>query len=94
LAASAIINHTVKEYQRSMTPGVIPLPWRKVEEPKREKTRIGYYKTDGFIKISPACQRAVQETVDALRRDGWECIEFEPPDSKLNALLDGDEGHI
>ena len=28
--------------------------------------------------ISPACQRAVLETVDALRKAGHECIEFNP----------------
>jgi Asp-tRNA(Asn)/Glu-tRNA(Gln) amidotransferase A subunit family amidase len=89
LAAKMILNQTVEEHARVMAPGVIPLPWRKVAEPKKEKTRIGYYKTDGFIKTSPACQRAVQETVDALRRDGWECIEFEPPDSESKSLFPG-----
>lgn len=37
--------------------------------------------SDGFVKSSPAAARAVQETVEALRRAGHECVEFAPPDS-------------
>lgn len=36
--------------------------------------------SDGFVKASPACQRGVKETIEALKRAGHECIEFEPPD--------------
>jgi Asp-tRNA(Asn)/Glu-tRNA(Gln) amidotransferase A subunit family amidase len=86
LGTKTILTHTVEKYARTMAPAVVPLPWRAVSEPKKEKTRIGYYKTDGFVKASPASQRAVQETVDALRRDGWECIEFEPPDGEPTSL--------
>ncbi|KAG8744619.1 hypothetical protein FRC10_009844 [Ceratobasidium sp. 414] len=42
--------------------------------------RIGYFKTDRFIRASPACQRAVQEAANALSRVGQECIEINPPD--------------
>ncbi|KAG9125059.1 hypothetical protein FRC07_009129, partial [Ceratobasidium sp. 392] len=35
---------------------------------------------DRFIRASPACQRAVQEAVDALAKAGQECIEINPPD--------------
>lgn len=35
--------------------------------------------TDDFVKPSPANQRAVIETVEALRRAGHECIEFSVP---------------
>ncbi len=34
---------------------------------------------DGFIKASPATKRAVLETVEELRKQGHECIEFTPP---------------
>ncbi|KDQ12989.1 hypothetical protein BOTBODRAFT_56307 [Botryobasidium botryosum FD-172 SS1] len=56
-----------------------PLPYRDVELPK--KLRFGYYTADGYVKASPACQRAVLETVAALRREGHECMEFQPPDT-------------
>ncbi len=31
---------------------------------------------DGYVKASPANQRAVLEAVEALRRAGHECVEF------------------
>lgn len=34
---------------------------------------------DPLLKASPASQRAVQETVDALRKQGHECVEFVIP---------------
>ncbi|KAI8996557.1 amidase signature enzyme [Trametes punicea] len=57
-----------------------PLPYREVEMPK--KLRFGFYLSDNYVKPSPACQRAVRETVEALRRAGHECIEFELPQAK------------
>ena len=38
----------------------------------------GYVPTDGIVRASPACRRAVLETVEALRKAGHECVEFEP----------------
>lgn len=35
---------------------------------------------DGVVKASPACQRAVLETIDALRFQGHECVLVTPPD--------------
>ncbi|KAJ8294955.1 Fatty acid amide hydrolase 1 [Rhodotorula toruloides] len=58
--------------------GVFPMPYRKdVELPK--KLKFGYFLTDGFCKASPACERAVLMAVEALRKKGHECVEFEPP---------------
>ena len=36
---------------------------------------------DGVAKGSPACHRAVLETVEALRKAGHECVEINAPDS-------------
>ncbi|KAF8639100.1 hypothetical protein AX17_001743 [Amanita inopinata Kibby_2008] len=58
---------------------VFPVPFREVQLSK--KLRFGYYTSDGFVKASPACQRAVLETVEALRSQGHECIEVEIPDA-------------
>ncbi|KAF9786269.1 amidase signature enzyme [Thelephora terrestris] len=44
-----------------------------------QKLKFGYYFNDGMARITPACRRAVSETVEALRRQGHECIEFELP---------------
>lgn len=58
--------------------GVFPMPYRKdVKLPK--KLKFGYFLTDGFCKASPACERAVLMAVEALRKKGHECVEFEPP---------------
>ena len=71
-----------------------PLPYRDVVLPS--KLRFGFYTTgrqqsklpnqahaqfvDKFIKASPACARAVLETVEALRREGHECTEIDLPE--------------
>ncbi|KAJ7052244.1 amidase [Mycena amicta] len=48
-------------------------------EPKlTEKLRFGYY-TEFYVKASPASQRAVMDTVAALRKQGHECVEVEIP---------------
>jgi len=48
-------------------------------------------KTDGVAKGSPACHRAVLETVEALRKAGHECVQIDPPDSawRDRSLLSG-----
>jgi Asp-tRNA(Asn)/Glu-tRNA(Gln) amidotransferase A subunit family amidase len=43
----------------------------------RELTHID---KDGTVKGSPACHRAVLETVEALRKAGHECFEIDSPD--------------
>ncbi|KAJ6594361.1 amidase [Mycena capillaripes] len=52
-----------------------PLPFRPVTLPK--KLRFGYYTSDGIMKGSPACIRAVKETMETLRLAGHECIELD-----------------
>ncbi|KAF8892088.1 amidase [Infundibulicybe gibba] len=59
-------------------PDIAPVPYREAKLP--EVLRFGYYTSDSYVKASPACQRAVLQTVDALRRQGHECIEFKVPD--------------
>ncbi|KAF8957476.1 amidase [Flammula alnicola] len=55
------------------------------------KLKFGYYTSVlyllwflyNYIKASPACKRAVLETVEALRDAGHECVEFELPESHI-----------
>ncbi|KAB5594790.1 Fatty acid amide hydrolase 1 [Ceratobasidium theobromae] len=42
--------------------------------------KIGYFKSDRFVRASPACQRAVHESVKALEKEGHSCVEISPPD--------------
>ncbi|KAI9136905.1 amidase signature domain-containing protein, partial [Paraphysoderma sedebokerense] len=59
-------------------PRTLPIPWRKINTP--EKLRIGYYFDDGFIRSSPACQRAVLETVESLKLAGHDVVQIQLPD--------------
>ncbi|KAG5634768.1 hypothetical protein H0H81_000838 [Sphagnurus paluster] len=56
---------------------IAPVPYRDVK--LAPKLRFGYYTSDNYVKASPACKRAVLETVEALRKQGHECIEFNVP---------------
>jgi amidase len=47
----------------------------------KTRLRVGYYVDDGFIPAAPACRRAVLEVVEALRRDGHECVVFTVPNA-------------
>lgn len=58
---------------------IVPMPFDEAEVKKEGKLRVGYYVDDGFIPASPACARAVMETVEALRKDGHTVVEFKPP---------------
>eukprot|EP00164_Ancoracysta_twista_P004439 GFYU01005992.1.p1 GENE.GFYU01005992.1~~GFYU01005992.1.p1 ORF type:complete len:546 (-),score=118.15 GFYU01005992.1:86-1723(-) len=57
------------------------LSGRREVTPASRRPRIGYYLhgIDETSYTAPACQRAVEMTVDALRRRGYECVEFTPP---------------
>jgi Asp-tRNA(Asn)/Glu-tRNA(Gln) amidotransferase A subunit family amidase len=72
-----------------------PAPYRDVQ--LSPKLRFGYYKSDSYVKASPACVRAVLETVEALRKEGHECIEFELPNAarafELFAALTSSDGY-
>ncbi|WVR06063.1 hypothetical protein IAU60_003091 [Kwoniella sp. DSM 27419] len=57
---------------------IMPLPWREVELPKRLK--VGYWTQDHLLKTSPACVRAVEESVAKLKSAGHEVVYFDPPD--------------
>ncbi|KAH9890395.1 amidase signature domain-containing protein [Cubamyces lactineus] len=72
LAARLVFGKQGTEYDPA------PLPYRAPEMPK--KLRFGFYLSDNFVKPSPACQCAVLETVEALRKAGHECLEFELPE--------------
>lgn len=61
---------------------VLPIEWRDGDaEAVREKAklRVGVMRTDGVVDPSPACARALQETVSALSADGHEVFDVSPP---------------
>lgn len=61
---------------------VHPIPWREQDYSAlkdKKRLRIGVWRTDGVVDPSPACNRALQETVNALAQDGHEVFDVEPP---------------
>ncbi|KAI8932322.1 hypothetical protein NX059_010517 [Plenodomus lindquistii] len=61
---------------------VHPLAWREeIEEEYKEKKklRIGVMRTDHVVDPSPACARAIEETVAALKAEGHDVFDVEPP---------------
>lgn len=63
---------------------LLPVPYRDIKLPTDRPLRFGYFLHDGFCAASPACERAVMETVEALRKAGHEVIEFEPTPGELH----------
>ena len=58
---------------------LVPLPLDMAAVNKTGSLRVGYYVDDGFIPPSPACARAVTETVAALEAAGHTVVPFTPP---------------
>ncbi len=58
---------------------VHPITWREdiAKEIKEKKTlRVGVLRTDGVVDPSPACERALNIAVEALRKGGAEIVEL------------------
>jgi len=53
--------------------------YRSVSSSRGPTPRIGFYEDDGYFAASGACQRSVRESVDRLRKAGYECVPFPPP---------------
>jgi amidase len=67
-------------------PKCIPIPWRKVEP--KQKLRLGVMWDDGMVRPTPPVRRALQETVEKLRRAGHEIVDWAPTGHKeANDLL-------
>lgn len=61
---------------------VHPITWRgetAKEYAEKKKFRVGVLRTDGVVDPSPACVRAIDEVVKALKKEGHEVIDVEPP---------------
>ncbi|EME85207.1 uncharacterized protein MYCFIDRAFT_54362 [Pseudocercospora fijiensis CIRAD86] len=66
-------------------PNVVPIPWRQEMETQirdkiREKNLVfGVIRNDGIVTPHPPILRAVDETVAALKANGYKVIEISPP---------------
>lgn len=93
LITKAVYDGALRRNLHATELGLIPLPYREVDLPK--KLKFGYYEEgkhactdsqdesdttiDGFIPTSPACLRALRMTVSALRAAGHTCEPIELP---------------
>lgn len=61
---------------------VVPLEFNHAtyDATLKNKLKIGYYIDDGLCTPIPSMRRAVLETVNVLRHQGHELVEFSPPD--------------
>lgn len=57
---------------------VINMPWRSYIPPKTLK--VGVWWSDGVVRPSPACERALKLAVDALKKKGHNIVSFSLPD--------------
>jgi Asp-tRNA(Asn)/Glu-tRNA(Gln) amidotransferase A subunit family amidase len=62
---------------------VHPIPWREEavkEVNEQKKFKVGVMRTDNVVDPSPACARALEMVVQALRKDGHEVEDVSTPD--------------
>ena len=50
----------------------VPIPWRPVEFGENKRPRFGVVWSDGITTPTPACKRALQLAVDALKDQGYD----------------------
>ncbi|KAF9543227.1 amidase signature enzyme [Agrocybe pediades] len=59
----------------------VPIPWQNVNlQDEGRKLKWGVIWEDGTIPPSPACKRALSTVIIALKKQGHEVVEFQPPD--------------
>jgi amidase len=70
-------------------PKCVPIPWRVIEAP--QKLKIGILRHDGIVMPTPPVQRALEITVERLRKAGHEIIEWSPEghSEALSLLVSG-----
>jgi len=61
---------------------VHPIAWRgdvAKEVAEKKKFKVGVLRTDGVVDPSPACARALDEVAEALKKEGHEVVDVDPP---------------
>ncbi|KAI9749227.1 MAG: hypothetical protein M4579_006955 [Chaenotheca gracillima] len=59
-----------------------PIEWRAGQEhdaQKKKVFKVGVMRDDGVVTPSPACDRALQQTVTALKKSGHDVVDVHPP---------------
>ncbi|CEJ90081.1 hypothetical protein VHEMI05888 [[Torrubiella] hemipterigena] len=73
----------------------VPIPWRDVTAPR--KLKIGVIWSDGIVQPTPPVARALRETVNKLRADGFEVVDWDVSDmgtalALINRFFRADNG--
>lgn len=61
---------------------VHPLEWRDevtIDYEEKKRLRVGVMRTDGVVDPAPACSRALSEAVSALKLEGHDVFDIDPP---------------
>jgi Asp-tRNA(Asn)/Glu-tRNA(Gln) amidotransferase A subunit family amidase len=61
---------------------VHPLAWREdveTEYKEKKRFRVGVMRTDGVVDPAPACARALEKVAAALKAEGHDVFDVEPP---------------
>jgi fatty acid amide hydrolase len=58
-------------------------PLQDYKQNDLSKLRVGYFTSDGFLEPMPAVKRGVLESVEKLKANGVEVVEFQPPKFQL-----------
>lgn len=70
-----------------LDPKCIPIPWRVVEAEPKPKLKLGVLWDDGMVRPTPPVRRALRETVEKLRREGHEIVDWEPTGHDVGVQL-------
>jgi fatty acid amide hydrolase len=79
-----VLSHPPMERTADLVP---PVPWPDPDKIDVEGLIVGKYTDDGIFPVSPAIQRAVEETAVVLKDSGAIVMPFNPPDVKEAFLL-------
>ncbi|PWW79083.1 amidase signature enzyme [Tuber magnatum] len=67
---------------------VVPLPWRDVhDEMGNKRVRWGVLRDDGIVTPSPACGRALDSVITALKSQAYNVVELNNNPSVLESLI-------
>jgi amidase len=68
-------------------PHCVPVPWREPQLP--DKLVFGVVRTDNNVEPTPAVKRALEVTIESLKRRGHEVVEWEPyQHARLETLVE------
>lgn len=71
---------------RKLCPMSSPATLQDFSQERRRKLRFGYFVDDGFQPVVPSNRRAVNEVVEKLRANGYECEPFHLDSLKMRVM--------